>query len=94
MIADVILPDGLNLNQKLVKQWWCWWYRKYASADTTLERLEAEAREGRKQKCEDANGFMEASDPLRIFRKNALLYEFFVVRVGVHGAEKEVSNFF
>jgi endonuclease YncB( thermonuclease family) len=28
-IADVIMPDGLNLNQELVKQDW-WWYRKYA----------------------------------------------------------------
>ena len=28
-IADVILPDGMDLNQELVKQGWCWWYRKY-----------------------------------------------------------------
>jgi len=26
----------------------CWWYRKYASQDTTLERLEVEAREAKK----------------------------------------------
>jgi hypothetical protein len=25
-IADVLLPDGMNLNQKLVKDGWCWWY--------------------------------------------------------------------
>ena len=43
-----MLPDGMNLNQELVKQGWCWWYRKYASGDTVLERLENEAREGRK----------------------------------------------
>jgi endonuclease YncB( thermonuclease family) len=24
-IADVILPDGISLNQELVKQGWCWW---------------------------------------------------------------------
>ena len=32
IIGDVILPDGVNLNQELVKQaqGWCWWYRKYA----------------------------------------------------------------
>jgi endonuclease YncB( thermonuclease family) len=23
-IADVILSDGMNLNQELVKQGWCW----------------------------------------------------------------------
>ena len=38
----------MNLNQELVKQGWCWWYRKYAPGDTVLERLEAEAREERK----------------------------------------------
>jgi micrococcal nuclease len=43
-----MLPDGMNLNQELVKQGWCWWYRKYASGDTVLEGLENEAREGRK----------------------------------------------
>jgi micrococcal nuclease len=46
-IGDVILLDGMNLNQGLVKQGWCWWYRKYAPGSTTLERLEAEAREVR-----------------------------------------------
>lgn len=47
-IADVLLPDGMNLNQELVKQGWCWWYRKYAPGDTVLEGLEKEAREARK----------------------------------------------
>jgi hypothetical protein len=37
----VILPDGVNLNQELVKESWCWWYRKYAPGDTMLEGLEA-----------------------------------------------------
>jgi hypothetical protein len=39
----VFLPDGMNLNQELVKQgWcWCWWYRKSAPGDTVLEGLEA-----------------------------------------------------
>jgi endonuclease YncB( thermonuclease family) len=44
-IADVILPDGTNVNSALVKEGWCWWYRKYAPVDSTLEKLEAEARE-------------------------------------------------
>jgi endonuclease YncB( thermonuclease family) len=47
-LGDVILPDGMNLNQELVKQGWCWWYRKYAPGDTVLERLETEARAERK----------------------------------------------
>ena len=47
-LGDVILPDGMNLNQELVKQGWCWWYRKYAPGDTVLERLETEAREAKK----------------------------------------------
>ena len=46
-IADVRLPDGSNVNHALVKEGWCWWYRKYAPVNTTLERLEAEARESR-----------------------------------------------
>ena len=29
-LADVLLPDGTNINQQLVKDGWCWWYRKYA----------------------------------------------------------------
>jgi micrococcal nuclease len=47
-LADVILPDGMNLNQELVRQGWCWWYGKYAPGDMVLERLETEAREARK----------------------------------------------
>ena len=47
-IGDVILPDGTNLNQELVKQGWCWWYRKYAPGDTAMEELEKGAREAHK----------------------------------------------
>ena len=43
-----LLPDGTNVNQELVKQGWCWWYRKHAPGDTELERLEQEARETKK----------------------------------------------
>jgi hypothetical protein len=35
-IADVLLPDGTNVNHSLVKDGWCWWYRKYAPRDTVL----------------------------------------------------------
>ena len=47
-IGEVILPDGTNLNQELVRQGWCWWYRKYAPADAVLEALESEAREAKR----------------------------------------------
>ena len=43
-IADVLLPDGTNVNHELVKQGWCWWYRKYAPGNVVLEELERRAR--------------------------------------------------
>jgi endonuclease YncB( thermonuclease family) len=43
-LADVLLPDGTNLNHTLVKEGWCWWYRKYAAGDVVLEELETRAR--------------------------------------------------
>jgi len=46
-LADVLLTDGTNVNYQLVKDSWCWWYRKYAPGNTELERLEAEAREAK-----------------------------------------------
>jgi micrococcal nuclease len=47
-IGDLILPDGMNLHQELVRRGWCWWYRKYAPGDTVLEGLEKEARKSKK----------------------------------------------
>ena len=47
-LGDVILPDGMNLNQELVRQGVCWWYRKYAPLDAELEKLEWEARAAKK----------------------------------------------
>ena len=47
-IGDVILLDGSNVNHTLVRDGWCWWYRKYTPRDTMLEALEKEARESRK----------------------------------------------
>ena len=46
--GDVIFPNGTNVNQELVKQGWCWWYRKYAPGNTVLERLETDEKEARK----------------------------------------------
>ena len=48
LLGDVLLPDGTNVNHTLVKDGWCWWYRKYAPGDTVLEGLEKDAREARK----------------------------------------------
>ena len=47
-LADVLLSYGTNVNHALVKDGWCWWYRKYAPGDTVLEGLEMEARETKK----------------------------------------------
>jgi endonuclease YncB( thermonuclease family) len=47
-LADVLLPDGTNVNQELVKAGWCWWYRKYAPGDTVLEVLEKNARDAKR----------------------------------------------
>ena len=44
----MILPDGTNVNHTLVKDGWCWWYRKYAPGDMAIEGLEKDAREARK----------------------------------------------
>jgi micrococcal nuclease len=46
-IADVLLPDGTNINHMLVKEGWCWWYRKYAPWNVILEELERRARAAR-----------------------------------------------
>ncbi len=34
--GTVVLPNGQNLNHELVKDGWCWWYRKYAPWDLVL----------------------------------------------------------
>src|SRR5262245_8824628 len=47
-LADVFLRDGTHVNHMLVKEGWCWWYRKYARGDTVLEGLEQAAREAKK----------------------------------------------
>ena len=33
-----------NVNHELVKEGWCWWYRKYSPEDVVLEELEMAAR--------------------------------------------------
>ncbi|MBZ5586228.1 MAG: thermonuclease family protein [Acidobacteriia bacterium] len=43
-VAEIILPDGRNLNREIVKAGFAWWYRQYARHDVELETLEAEAK--------------------------------------------------
>lgn len=52
-LADVFLLYGTHVNHTLVKEGWCWWYRKYAPGDVILEGLEREAREGHKGLWDD-----------------------------------------
>ena len=47
IMADVILPDGRNLNRELVREGMAWWFRRY-STDRVLQALEAEARSQRR----------------------------------------------
>jgi endonuclease YncB( thermonuclease family)/methylphosphotriester-DNA--protein-cysteine methyltransferase len=47
-VGVVILPDGKNLNQELVRAGFAWWYRKYAPDVKELEKLETEAREAKR----------------------------------------------
>jgi endonuclease YncB( thermonuclease family) len=53
-IGDVVLPDGRNLNQEVVRAGYAWWYRRY-SADQRLAALEAEARAARRGLWADPN---------------------------------------
>jgi endonuclease YncB( thermonuclease family) len=39
-LGDVFLRDATHVNHTLVKDGWCWWYRKYAPGDMVLEGLE------------------------------------------------------
>jgi micrococcal nuclease len=53
-IGDVILPDGLNLNQELVQAGMAWWFRRYSN-DSTLEQLEEEAKAAKRGLWADCN---------------------------------------
>ena len=47
-VAEIILPDGLNANQEMVRAGYAWWFRRYAPYDRVLEQLETEARNARR----------------------------------------------
>jgi micrococcal nuclease len=53
-VADVILPDGRNLNHEIVRAGLAWWFRRYAPDDEDLKRLEAQARQAKRGLWADA----------------------------------------
>ena len=53
-LGTVVLPDGKNLNQELVRAGFAWHYRQY-SKDQTLTTLENEAREAKRGLWVDPN---------------------------------------
>ena len=46
LAADVVLPDGPDLNQELARAGYAWWFRRYSTIPP-LAALEGEAREAR-----------------------------------------------
>ena len=47
VICGPVFWFWVYLNQELLKDGWCWWYRKYAPGNRELERLEKHAREAK-----------------------------------------------
>ena len=43
-IADVSLPDGINVSLELVRNGWCWWDQPYAPDNVILAELQRRAR--------------------------------------------------
>lgn len=55
IVADVILPDGRNLSQELVRGGAAWWFRRYAPHDEKLRLLEEDARDSKRGLWADEN---------------------------------------
>ena len=53
-LGVIILPDGRNLNQELVRARLAWHYKKY-SKDTVLDRLEKKVRSAKRGLWQDPN---------------------------------------
>ncbi len=49
----LVMLETWTVNHTLVKDGWCWWYRKYAPGDTVLAGLEKEARDAKKGVWQD-----------------------------------------
>jgi micrococcal nuclease len=50
-----VFDGALNVNQELIKEGWCWWFRKFVPRDQTLKQLEQEAKEAKKGLWTDPN---------------------------------------
>jgi endonuclease YncB( thermonuclease family) len=50
-----VFDGDLNVNQELVKEGWCWWFRKFVPKDQALKELEQEAKEAKKGLWTDPN---------------------------------------
>jgi endonuclease YncB( thermonuclease family) len=50
-----VFDGDLNVNQELVKEGWCWWFRKFVPKDLTLKQFEQEAKEAKKGLWADPN---------------------------------------
>ncbi|QCR21280.1 thermonuclease family protein [Pontibacter sp. SGAir0037] len=53
-VGTIILPDGRNLNEELVREGYAWHYKAY-SKDKNLENLEADARRFKRGLWQDPN---------------------------------------
>jgi endonuclease YncB( thermonuclease family) len=81
LVGEVILPGGESLNEVLVAAGLAWWYREYAPSDTTLARLEREARQA-------GRGLWAATDPVPPWEWRARRRE---ARSG--GSDRDCSDF-
>ncbi len=63
-VAEIMLPDGRDLGQELVRVGLAWWSEKYAPDEMELKRLQAEARKA-------GRGLWSQTDPVApwTFRK-------------------------
>ncbi len=43
-VAEIILPNGRNLNREIVRAGFAWWYETYARRETVLRDLQSEAQ--------------------------------------------------
>jgi micrococcal nuclease len=50
-----VFDGDLNVNQELVKEGWCWWFRKFVPKDPTLKQLEQEVKDAKKGLWADPN---------------------------------------
>jgi nuclease-like protein len=77
--AEVVLTDGLVLNEELVRAGLAWWYRQYTQDIGTLSQLEAKAREAKRvcgqnrTRCRPGSGVGRSERPLGVsWRGNSL----------------------